>query len=315
MEDFLKWCGEHAKWVFSGIGVFIISMFVGWGAVRKHSQVIKGKSSGIQAGRDVTVNAGLAVAEVEKLTKLFLAENFPQLRQDAMDTARDNVAKLLSEFEDQLTQQLADVDTSKFADPDVQYSLNEAVLETAKRGDGANIDLLVTLVLERVAKGSDDLLSLACSDAVKVVPRLTRAQIDFLSVAMFFKQMSIPKFSAITDYEKSAQMAHPLVELSSGMSGWHQQYLESQRCLVHLRIGGSDVYSELKSKYPALKDVSPEQIKKDIKEKTTYFRDFVEVYEKHRMNLLRLTLVGQLVAAINMNRYLPGSSDLRKMIS
>jgi len=56
MNELLKWCGENAKWVFSGIGVFIISIFVGWVAVRKHSQVIKENSSGIQAGRDVKIN-------------------------------------------------------------------------------------------------------------------------------------------------------------------------------------------------------------------------------------------------------------------
>lgn len=270
---------------------------------------------GIQAERDVTVNVGLTVAEVEKLTKLFLKGNFPQLRKDAMQVAMTNVAQLLSEFKSQLAHRLHAVDIVKFGDPDVQYTLNEAVMETAKRGACANIDILVTLVLERVSKGRGDLLSLACSDAVKVVPRLTRPQIDFLSVAFFFKHMSFPKFTTITDYEKSAQMAHPLVRPASGISGWQQQYLESQRCLVHLYIGGGDVYGELKSKYPALKDVSPEQVKQDIQEKTKYFRDFVKVYEDHRMNFLRLTLVGQLVAAVNMNRYLPGSSDLSKMIN
>jgi len=271
-------------------------------------------SVGIQAERDVTVNVGLTVAEVEKLTKLFLEENFPQLRQDAMEAARGNVARLLSEFEFQLARRLHDVDIGKFGDPDVQYTLNEAVVETAKRGERANIDLLVSLVLERVSKGSGDLLSLACSDAVRVVPRLTRPQIDYLSVAMFFSHMSIPKLPNITVYEKFAQLAHAIVESASGVSEWDELYLESQRCLVHLNIGRDDVYIELKSKYPALKDVSPEEIKRDIMEKTTYFKDFVGVYEKYRMNFLRLTLVGQLVAAVNMNRYLPGSADISKMI-
>ena len=270
---------------------------------------------GIQAERDVTVNVGLTVAEVEKLTKFFLEENFPQLRQDAMETAMGNVARLLSEFKSQLGQRFHNVDVGKFADPDVQYTLNEAVVETAKRGESANIDLLVNLVLERVSKGGGDLLSLACSDAVRVVPRLTRPQIDFLSVALFFDYMSIPNLPNITAYEKSARLAHAIVELASGVSEWDELYLESQRCLIHLSIGGNDVYVGLKSKYPVLKDVSPEEIKRDIMEKTTYFRDFVGVYEKYRMNFLRLTLVGQLVAAVNMNRYLPGSADISKMIN
>jgi len=188
-------------------------------------------------------------------------------------------------------------------------------VETAKRGERANIDLLVTLVLERVSKEGGDLLSLACSDAVKVVSRLTRSQIDFLSVLFFFDQMFLPNFTTIADYESSAKLAHPFVDTASTLSGWHQQYLESQRCLVHLRIGGRDGYSRLKSKYSVLKDVTPEEIKKDVLEKTKYFKDLVKVYEDHRMNFLRLTLVGQLVAGVNMNRYLPGSSDFSRMIT
>ncbi len=272
-------------------------------------------SFGIQAGRDVNVNVGPAVAEIETLAKLFMRQNFPELRRDAMEYAQENVRKMLSEFEAQLMSRLGKLDISKFADPDVQFTLNEAVIESAKRGDAANLDLLVALVLERVGKDTSDLLSLACSDAVPVVPRLTGAQIDFLSVAYFLDYMSLPNFATITDYEQSAQNVHSIVKPASGVSGWDEQYLESQRCLVHLRLGGSDVYGRLKSKYSALKDVTPEQIKRDIIEKTSFFRNLVEVHEKHRMNFMRLTLVGQLIAAINMNRHIPGSSDLANMIN
>lgn len=260
----------------------------------RNKQIGKG-SLGIQADRDVTVNLGLAVEEVETLTKLFLEENFPKLRQDAAEAARENVQKMLSEFEAQLSQRLPRLDVGRFRDPDVQFSLNEAVLATAKRGSAANIDLLVTLVLERVATDAGDLLSLACSDAVTVVPRLTKPQIDFLSVAFFLEHMSLPELSAITDYETSARMAQPILSAASRVSGWDEQYLESQRCLVHLHIGRGGIYERLKLAYPTLKEMSQEQIKKDIMEKTCHLRALVRVYEKHRMNFMRLTLVGILV--------------------
>ena len=56
MGEIWKWCSENVTWVFSGIGVFIISLLIGRAVVRKNSQVIKEKSSGIQAGRDVKIN-------------------------------------------------------------------------------------------------------------------------------------------------------------------------------------------------------------------------------------------------------------------
>ena len=62
MDEVLKWLGENVKWVFSGIGVSVVVTVLGilfrraW--VRKYTQVIKGKSSGIQAGGDVKINTG-----------------------------------------------------------------------------------------------------------------------------------------------------------------------------------------------------------------------------------------------------------------
>lgn len=57
MDKLLRWCIENYSWVFSGIGVFIVSLLFGWGftSKKKKNQVIKGKSSGIQAGRDIII--------------------------------------------------------------------------------------------------------------------------------------------------------------------------------------------------------------------------------------------------------------------
>jgi len=55
MDQILTWFAQNGKWVFSGIGVLAISLLLGRIAVRKNSQVIKGNSSGIQAGRDVKI--------------------------------------------------------------------------------------------------------------------------------------------------------------------------------------------------------------------------------------------------------------------
>lgn len=69
MNEAFKWLAENVEWVFSGSGTYVVAGIVSlvvavlgilirraW--VRKHTQVIKGKSSGIQAGRDVNINAG-----------------------------------------------------------------------------------------------------------------------------------------------------------------------------------------------------------------------------------------------------------------
>ncbi|PKP34284.1 MAG: hypothetical protein CVU00_07465 [Bacteroidetes bacterium HGW-Bacteroidetes-17] len=55
MEQILDFFANNYEWIFSGIGVFIISFFV----IRKQkgqNQKVGNNSTGIQAGRDVKIN-------------------------------------------------------------------------------------------------------------------------------------------------------------------------------------------------------------------------------------------------------------------
>ena len=280
-------------------------------AVRKR---IGDHSVGIQADRDVTVNVGLTVSEVERLARLFLRENFPKLREDAMRVARENVQGFLAEFERQLRRGLPELDTSRFGDPDVQFSINEAVLATARRGSEANVEILATLVLQRATKGNGELLSLACSDAIEIVPRLTREHIAFLSVALYFDHMTVPQLQSVTDFEHSARLLHSMARSVVRSSGWDRQYLESQRCLALLHIGRSELLAALAAKYPALRDKDTKEMAREIDDKTVFFKDLVAAYHQERLNFVRLTLAGQMIAGVNVDRIMPGSSDLNTML-
>ena len=57
MHAVLEWLGTNGHWVFSGIGVFALSLLVGRLCSKGRSQTIKGQSSGIQAGRDVKIKS------------------------------------------------------------------------------------------------------------------------------------------------------------------------------------------------------------------------------------------------------------------
>ena len=56
MSNILRWFGANIPWIFSGIGVFIIGLFIiNKAKKKKHTQIIKGNSSGIQAGGDIDI--------------------------------------------------------------------------------------------------------------------------------------------------------------------------------------------------------------------------------------------------------------------
>jgi hypothetical protein len=274
---------------------------------------ISKNSSGIQADRDVTVNVGLTFDQVEKLTQLFLKENFPQLRDDAMKIAHENVDKFLKEFEKQLTQKFQEIDASKFSDPDVQSSINDAVLETAKRGDKSNLDLLTDLVFKRVRQDNNDLQSLAAGDAIKIISRLNTGQINYLSIMVLFDHMSLPNCTDIRQYDTTCKILLPILSHVDNLSGWNIQYLESKNCLAHLFIGRDDIYTQLRKKYLNLKPVEGQTLQQQI-EQSIFLKLFTAQYEKHRMNFTRLTIIGQLIGAINIAKYSPKSVDFNNFI-
>ena len=57
MEEILSWIIDKINWIFSGIGVFILGLFINNRAKKKRvSQEIKNKSFGIQAGKNIRIN-------------------------------------------------------------------------------------------------------------------------------------------------------------------------------------------------------------------------------------------------------------------
>jgi hypothetical protein len=278
-------------------------------------KTISNNSTGIQADGDVTVNVGLTFEQVEKLTNLFLEQNFPKLRDDAMQKAMENTQLFLKEFEKKLSQEFQNINPDKFSDPDVQYSLNEAVIETAKRGNKSNFDVLADLVIKKAYSKQTDLQSLSISEAIKVVARLTSEQINLLCIEYIFSHMSIPNFNHFHNYEKTCQL---LFELTSGLdnlSGWNIQYLATQNCIeTHFISGLQDIVKMFQEKYKdKLSSLKPEEIREQINT-STYLKGFVDIYEKYQLSDLHLTIIGQLIAAVRIAKYLPQSIDFMNYI-
>ncbi len=63
MDRFIEFVTDNVQWVFSGIGVFVLTLFVARRLQRKQKQRVKGNSIGVQAGRDVNIITGTDVSD------------------------------------------------------------------------------------------------------------------------------------------------------------------------------------------------------------------------------------------------------------
>ncbi|MGR3087174.1 LPO_1073/Vpar_1526 family protein [Vibrio vulnificus] len=149
----------------------------------KQQQKVDSNSTAIQAGGNVSVtqNYGMSVSEVRELCLLFLRDNFPALRDEAIKSAEENVQKFAAELEQKIVDKSDDIVLEKFSDPDVQAAINDAVQASARKGQKANPSVLVDLITERVSGVSNDFKDIVISEAVTVVPKITKSQIAYLS--------------------------------------------------------------------------------------------------------------------------------------
>lgn len=142
-------------------------------------------STNYQAQGNITVNAGLGVAEVLDLAERVVRANM----KDLADVARETAEERIHTFAQRLSHRLEDRPAGQRAaltDPDVQYAISNAGIAYARRGTEELSELLLDLVSDRVDAPMDSLMASVLNDAIEITPRLTRPERALLAVAWTF---------------------------------------------------------------------------------------------------------------------------------
>lgn len=270
----------------------------------KQEQKTESGSTAIQAGRDVNIH-GLSVAEVRDLCQLFLQNNFPQLREEARIIAEQHVREFTSTLENRLVKDAASIVFDKFREPDVQASINDAVMASARKGAAANPNILSTLISERVSRQSSDYKNIVLSEAVHVVPKLTAPQISLLSFVHFVASVAIQGLQSVGGLEPFGQIAYNFSQSGFGLSESQKQHIQySGACSVNNMVGG-DIYDSLhKSTYAYLGITELAKFKDAVSKQAPSFAAVLDQFNKDNLFTIQLTSVGQAIAIANISNYL-----------
>lgn len=147
---------------------------------QKLSQAAGEDSTNAQAGRDVVINQGNSLSEVQDFVRDAIAANALEMRQ----VARDVVEERISTFSELLVER-AESDpelVSATSDPDMQHALIDAGLGFARSGDEDMAGILIDLLADRSKEQPRSLLAVVINDAVTTAPRLTDGEIAILTV-------------------------------------------------------------------------------------------------------------------------------------
>lgn len=262
----------------------------------------------VQVAGNVEINNryGLAVHEVKELTKIFMRENFPVLRAEAIAAAQANVQQFLHEFEGKLAQNIGRIDPNRLKDPDIQSSINDAVLETAKKGHRSNSDILADLVIERLNIRTNDYVSLVVSEAIKVVPRLTPEQIGFMTLVLFMNSTKVTTAASLADILPLASAVLETSQNSFGLSESQKSHLEFAGCASILQLLSNSAYSIWKANYDFLKDIPDEELKKTIERDFPVLHQLAKAFDDNKLGQISLTSVGKVIGLANLSKRVPG---------
>lgn len=271
----------------------------------KQNQNVGADGTAIQAGGNVTLtqNNGLTVAEVKELCLLFLRDNFPALRDEAIKAAEVNVQKFAEDLESKIVEKSGDIVLEKFTDPDVQAAINDAVQASARKGGKSNPSVLVDLITERVSAAANDFKDIVLSEAITVVPKVTKNQIAYLSFIHYMTHVGVNGLQHISQLEPYSQRALAAVNQGFNLSDSqkrHIQYAGTCSIASMMSVNIYDGWMNQLYKYLGYTDINV--FKGDVEKFSPSTKILLDAFDKDsKGGQVTLTSVGQAIAIAHLS--------------
>ncbi|MFA0508357.1 MULTISPECIES: LPO_1073/Vpar_1526 family protein [unclassified Vibrio] len=270
----------------------------------KQKQNVEAEGIAIQAGQNVTLtqNNGMSFSEVKELCLLFLRDNFPALREEAIKAAEDNVRSFSEKLESKIVEYSQNIVLEKFKDPDVQAAINDAVQACARKGERANTEILTNLIATRVSSNSNDFLDIVLSEAVLVAPKLTKQQISYLSLIHYMTSCSLNGIAHISAVEPMSRNVFPAVVGGFGISESQKQHLQYAGTCSIVKMSRVDIHDGwMNTLYKGLGYTDLNKFKSDITSFCPYTERLLNEFDKDSHGgEVSLTSVGQAIAIANL---------------
>ncbi|QFH49746.1 LPO_1073/Vpar_1526 family protein [Leclercia adecarboxylata] len=156
----------------------------------KSGQHVGDGSSSIQVAGDFTI--GNTSTEVIAICELVVKSQMASLREDAFKVVDQRAREFGNQIAVKLSQHLDEKLATKLADPDIQYSMNQAVTQVARKGFDEKSELLKELIVSKIESDQED-DSILIDQALDVTPKLTTNEIKFLAFIYYLRLISKTK--------------------------------------------------------------------------------------------------------------------------
>ncbi len=206
--DELKQIGEmiysNVQWIFSGIGVAVISILGGKAVVKKVKSKQKAKNQGVNISSDKDINSeniltqtagensknlnvmgdyheGLSYKDARQVALDVFKANSSVYTEIAKKTIDERVVNITDDIFTMIYSELPDT-VEKLVEPAVQDTLLKIQKEYAKNDDPALKERLIALLKNRLKADEKDMETVVLDEALEIVPKLTGIQLNILSL-------------------------------------------------------------------------------------------------------------------------------------
>lgn len=152
--------------------------------IDKSGQRVGDGSNAIQVAGDATF--GNTTSEVIAICELVVRSQMASFREDAYELVDARAKEFGNQISIKLSQEVDEKLRERLADPDVQYSINQAVTQVARKGFDAKSELLKELLVSKIENDEEE-ESLLIDHAIEISPRLTTSEIKFLAFIYYFR--------------------------------------------------------------------------------------------------------------------------------
>lgn len=150
----------------------------------KSGQSVGDNSSAIQVTGDA--HFGNTTTEVMAICQFMVKSEMASLRADAYALVESRAQEFGQQIAEKLSNDVDEKLREKLADPDIQYTLNQAVIQVARKGFDAKSELLKELIVSKF-KSTEEEQNLILDHALDVTQRLTTSEIKLLSLIYYFR--------------------------------------------------------------------------------------------------------------------------------
>lgn len=248
---------------------------------------------------------GMSFADVERIVNLLFDANFPKLLADARETIEQRLGDITKQLFKLLEEHKEEIDAQRFAEPNVQFQLQQMTKVAAQKGEKSNFELLCDVFILNLKKDTSDLTELVANEALELLPKLSARHVEFLALYVFVRKVNIPD-ATFDHVEEFCRVFLENTSLSVDITERDRTYMAGVGAFQMANMSHMEMIPEFLKQLDDIKKLSPVNVRRYLEEKK--FTSTLAVFSlsnDSRTTRCVISEAGTMIGWIGLSKFFP----------